>query len=78
MKTPIQIMYDIVNNLHTENIIDYTTKMLLIEELDDLLELEKNQIIEAWNDGWESQPFKLNDDALTFYNQKYNDGNSTN
>jgi len=49
--SPVQIVFEILEHLSKEKIIDYTTKMLLTEELDDLLELEKEYLIQAYEAG---------------------------
>lgn len=71
-KTPIQKVFDIVENLYSEKIIDYTTKILLIEELDDLLKDEKEQIINAHQIGWMNGNLCLLVESEDYYNQKYN------
>jgi len=71
-KTAIQSVFDIVENLSAENIIDHTTKILLLEELNELLEVERQQIIDAHRSAWMNGNLCKLVKAEDYYNQKYN------
>lgn len=76
-KTAIQSVFDIVENLSAENIIDHSTKVLLLEELTELLEVERQQIIDAHRSAWMNGNLCKLVKGEDYYNQKYNqDGKS--
>ena len=76
MKTPMQMLIEIIT---PENFLleEWTAAMIIKDKAIELLEEEKRQIMDAWNDGFYGLEAPETQSAEQYYNQTYNNENDT-